>query len=256
MGKIIKNICIGHKSPDFNPAIPFLMVSPLSLGMPNEMIFGDDRFGYGVDGRSLAEYSQLFGLLDLINSGEIIANNLFLFQYRKFLSPVNVGYDSVAPWVKVVGPNLASNIFPDLNNSEFSGRELITGSIYNFEESISSNYSRVHVAEDLVNFSAACACSGKIQASDIRTLASMTGIIPSPAVCYISVELFVEIMEILREVCFVYMSEFYTRREGYQMRSTGYLLERLHSVLICSKIMAGRLNEVAIWNRYVVNTEI
>ena len=38
-----------------------------------------------------------------------------------------------------------------------------------------------HVIDDLVMFSAACAASGQVDQADIRSLATMRGIIPSPA---------------------------------------------------------------------------
>ncbi len=256
MSKIIKNLCIGHKPPDFVAPIDYLMLCPKSMGMPNELILSDDRFGYHIDGTSLAEYSQLFGLRDILNSGDMHADGLYLFQYRKFISPLFGGYESVAPWVRVITPEMAATLFPESTMINDIQTDLIVGALFNFNESISDNYSKAHVTEDLVTFSAACAESNNLTHEDIKMLASMRGIIPSPALCFISTKLFLEMMDTLHEICFTFMKHYHVKRTGYQSRSTGYLLERLHSLLICKKIMNGSLNETGVWNRYVINTEI
>lgn len=256
MKRNIKLICIGHKLPDFQPPLDYLMLCPESLNLSNEIVIRDDRFGLNYDGASLAEYSQLFGLLELIKSGDFNADGLFLFQYRKFLSPRPGGYQSVAPWVKVLSPKNAEIMFPDMEHFDQFSCDLIIGSIFNFGESISDNYSKSHVTEDLVTFAAACADSDIIPPSYIKLLASMHGIIPSPALCYISVNNFLELMEPLKKVCNIFMQHYHVKRTGYQSRSAGYLLERLHSLLICQKIMNASIENPIIWNRYVINTDI
>jgi hypothetical protein len=256
MDKIIKNICVGHKPPDFIPPSDYIMLCPSSLGMNNELVISDERFGTHFDGASLAEYSQLFGLAELISAGDVQADALFLFQYRKFISPASGGYESVASWVKVLSPEFAADFFPTPDSIRNLVNKLVVGDIFNFGESISENYSRVHVNEDLVTFSAACAQSGKVNSADIKMLATMRGIIPSPALCYIETNLFLEFMKILQEVSNEFIANYYVKREGYQSRSLGYLLERLHSVLICQNIMSGDLSDVGTWNRYVINSEI
>ena len=249
-------MCIGHKQPDFHPPLDYLMLCPESLGLPNELVIRDDRFGSNYDGASLAEYSQLFGLAELIESGDFDADGLFLFQYRKFLSPITGGYESVAPWVKILSPSNAADVFPDLESFNKHSDQMIIGSIFNFGESISGNYSKVHVTEDLVTFSAACSESGAIPPSDIKLLASMHGIIPSPALCYISTHHFLELMKPLKMACEAFMKHYHVKRTGYQSRSTGYLLERLHSLLICQRVMNSSIDNPIIWNRYVINTDI
>ena len=232
------------------------MLCPESLGLPNELVIRDDRFGSNYDGASLAEYSQLFGLAELIESGDFDADGLFLFQYRKFISPITGGYESVAPWVKILSPSNAADVFPDLESFNEHSDQMIIGSIFNFGESISGNYSKVHVTEDLVTFSAACSESGAIPPSDIKLLASMHGIIPSPALCYISTHHFLELMKPLKMACEAFMKHYHVKRTGYQSRSTGYLLERLHSLLICQRVMNSSIDNPIIWNRYVINTDI
>jgi len=88
MSKETKLICVVHMPPDFYPLVDYLMLCPSSLNMPNELVISDDRFGKEIDGAIFAEYSQLFGLAELIKSGDIRADTLYLFQYRKFISPL------------------------------------------------------------------------------------------------------------------------------------------------------------------------
>lgn len=256
MQQNIKYVCIGHKPPDFQPPLDYLMLCPETLGLSNELVIRDDRFGSNYDGASLAEYSQLFGLAEMIESGDFVADGLFLFQYRKFLSPIAGGYDSVAPWVKVLSPKNAADVFPGMEVFDNHANQLIIGSIFNFGESISDNYSKAHVTEDLVTFAAACAESEAIPPADIKLLASMHGIIPSPALCYIPINHFLELMESLKMACETFMKHYHVKRTGYQSRSTGYLLERLHSLLICQRVMKSSIENPLIWNRYVINTDI
>lgn len=256
MDKIIKHICVGHKPPDFTPPSDYIMLCPSSLYMANELVISDKRFGTHFDGASLAEYSQLFGLAKLISAGDVQADGFFLFQYRKFISPASGGYDSVASWVKVLSPDMATNFFPTSDAIRNLTNKLVVGDIFNFGESISDNYSRVHVNEDLVAFAAACGQSENINPADIKMLATMRGIVPSPALCYIETDVFLKFMLILQEVANVFMTHYYVKRNGYQSRSLGYLLERLHSVLICQNIINDNLSNVGTWNRFVVNTEI
>lgn len=254
--KNIKKICIGHKAPEFKPTDNFIMLCPESTGVHDEIIISDHRFGINYDGASLAEYSQLFGLAEMIKSGDFIADGLYLFQYRKFISPKFGGYDSVASWTKVLSSEMAADFFPDQDSLKKIGDKLIVGSILDFGESISKNYSRVHEIEDFVNFSVACSSNSNINLTDLKLLSGMRGIIPSPALCYITPELFLEFIGILRETCDIYMKNFHIKRSGYQMRSTGYLLERLHSLLICKKLLNAEISSPLIWNRFVINTDI
>jgi hypothetical protein len=251
-----KLYCVGHKPPDFTPPIDYAMLCPKSLGISNEIVISDDRFGINVDGASLAEYSQLFGLAELIKSGDIAATHLYLFQYRKFISPILGGYESIAPWVKVLSPNMSPHIFPSPEHLYNITNNLIVGDVFNFGESIAQSYSKTHVLEDLTAFTAACAGCDKISPDLIKSLINMNGIIPSPTLCAISVDLFLSLMEVLKEVSEIFMDNYYVRRIGYQSRSTGYLLERLHSQLILQLITKDSLSDVLTWQRYVVNTEI
>ncbi len=256
MSGILKTYCVGHTKPIFTPPVEYEMLCPNSLGISNEIVIDDNRFGSTIDGTSLAEYSQLFGLYEMLSAGDIVADELFLFQYRKFISPKSGGVASKSPWVRVLTPLEGNILFPSLEQLQAQSSRLIVGSLFNLSESISSNYARVHVIEDLVMFSAACAKNKFLTENDIRSFATYCGLIPSPGLCYIKVDLFIKIMQILKETWDEYYRYYHIKRDGYQRRVAGYLLERLHSHLLCKWLLDGTEPEINIWGRYVVLNEL
>ncbi len=252
MSRRLKAYCVGHTLPLFAPPVSFEMLCPSSLGISNELVIEDNRYGSMVDGASLAEYSQLFGLYDRLLSGDIVADDLFLFQYRKFVSPNFGGAASISPWIRVLTSEAAPSIFPSTAQLEELDLRLAVGSIFDFGESISGNYARVHEIEDLVLFAAACAETDVLNQQDIKSFATIRGIIPSPAVCYVQTDLFVKIIGILRKVWDCFYPHYHTNRSGYQRRVAGYLLERLHSFLLCKWLMDNSEPQILIWQRYVI----
>ena len=256
MSTNLKSFCIGHALPLFKPPIAYEMLCPKSRGVPNEIVVDDHRFGVGIDGGALAEYSQFFGLHDMLLNGDVVAEHLFLFQYRKFISTQVGGVESASPWVRVVRPDPAPGLFPSQDQlNAFSGR-LAVGSVFDFGESIASNYALVHVIDDFVLFAAACAQSGALSNADIKSFATLRGIIPSPSVCCIHVDVFIKIMDILRRVWNIYVLHYQTKRDGYQRRVSGYLLERLHSYLLCKWLLDNTEPHIQVWQRYVVTDAV
>ncbi|WP_143009864.1 hypothetical protein [Propionivibrio dicarboxylicus] len=243
--------------PLFEPSAPFEMLCPKSLGIANELVIDDDRFGSDVDGAALAEYSQLFGLYDMLCAGDVVADDLFLFQYRKFISPViGGGLESVSPWVRVLTPEMAPPLFPGLEQLAALKSRLSVGSVFDFGESLSANYARVHVVDDFVMFVAACAESSQMSSADVKSFATIRGIIPSPALCYIEVDLFIRIMRILKDVWEHYSAHYQLARSGYQRRVSGYLLERLHSYLLCKWLLDNTEPDIKVWQRYVITDSL
>jgi hypothetical protein len=62
----------------------------------------------------------------------------------------------------------------------------------------------------------------------------------------------VQHMRVLRAAWQAYARHARVRREGYQMRVSGYLLERLHSHLLCQGLLDGSASGVGLGHRYVV----
>ena len=253
--KIIKNICIGHKKLDFQLNFEYLHLSPNLIGVDNEILISDKRFGSEIDGQSLSEYSQLIGLAEMIKYGDINLDYLYLFQYRKFISPINGGLDSIASWIKILTPDMVKLFFPSQEILEKQREKLITGAIFDFGESNVSMYSKTHVLEDFIMFVACCKENG-FDNDYLRFFTMMTGIIPSPTLTFISAELFIKHIEILKQVGMSYLMNFHVKRTGYQSRSIGYLLERLHSKIIYDELCGGNISNIPVWNRYVVNKDL
>lgn len=249
---LLKSYCVGHTQPHFTPTIDYVMLCPSAVGAVNELIVQDDRFGSEIDGASLAEYSQLFGLCDLLEAGDIVADRLFLFQYRKFISPKVGGQPSMAPWIKILSPQEGAAVFPSMEYLEDKKNRSVVGSVFEMGESIASNYARVHVVDDFAMFVAACAKSTKMSDEDIRSFIGFKGFIPSPALCLIDADIFFKIMNVMQQV-WQEFRKYIVKREGYQRRVAGYLFERLHSYLLCKWLLDGSEPDVMLWNRYVVS---
>jgi hypothetical protein len=248
----LKIFCVGHKAPTFTPPVEYQMLCPFPVGAANEIIIDDERFGQAIDGGVLAEYSQLFGLYDLLSSGDIVADNFFLFQYRKFISPNKGGVASVWPWVRMTEQQEATLLFPGMEQLQSIQSRIVVGTMCQMAQSMASSYASLHVIDDFVLFIAACAKSDYLTENDINAFTTNRGLIPSPALCYINVELFMSIMNILKDVWSVYSQNYLIKREGYQRRSAGYLLERLHSFLLLKFFMEGTEKTLNVCDRYIV----
>ena len=103
-------------------------------------------------------------------------------------------------------------------------------------------------------FAVACAESDVLNQADIKYFTTISGIIPSPSVCFIQVDLFIKIMKNLKTVWDYYYPSYHIPRTGYQHRVSGYLLERLHSFLLCKWLMDNSEPDINIWHRYTVTT--
>jgi hypothetical protein len=248
----LKIYCIGHKAPVFAPPMEYEMLCPYPLGMTNEIVIEDERFGQSIDGGALAEYSQLFGLYDLISSGDVLADNLFLFQYRKFISPNKGGAVSVWPWIRVVEFQEASLLFPSMELLKSISSRIVVGTLGQMAHSMASSYAGLHSVDDFVLFTAACAKSAYLSESDIKAFTTQRVLIPSPALCLINVELFMLVMKILKDVWNIYGRYYLIKREGYQRRSAGYLLERLHGHLLLKFFSDGTEKALNVCDRYIV----
>jgi hypothetical protein len=86
----------------------------------------------------------------------------------------------------------------------------------------------------------------------VRSFTAFQGLIPSPALCLVDTPLFLRHMRVLRSAWKIFARHAAVAREGYQRRVAGYLLERLHSHLLCQALLDGSQPAVAIGHRYVV----
>lgn len=246
----VRAFCIGHVPPVFQPGLPYTMLTPRPLGLPGEIVLPDERHAApGLQGAVLAEYSQLFSLQDMIEAGEIQAQRLYLFQYRKFIGLRAGGLPATAPWVRIAPPGEAGAMMPALQELAALPFQVVTGSMFSLGGSVAQNYAHVHVIDDLVAF-AACLQAAGLSVQEVRAFAGFQGLLPSPALCLVELPLFLQHMRLLRSVWREYARAAHVPREGYQMRVGGYLLERLHSHLLCRWVQQG--GQLGLGHRYVV----
>jgi hypothetical protein len=248
---MLQSFCIGHIAPFFKPSALFRVVCPRSLGIPNEIVISDERFGSKADGAALSEYSQLFGLSELLKAGDLLADTLHFFQYRKFISPWCAAQNGATQWVNYLAPSDVTSLFPTPDQLECQQSSIVIGKPFQLGVSVAENYSRAHVAEDFAMFCAACITSRELLPGDIKIMSSTTEIIFSPTLCVISTAAFVCLMDTMRVVWDEFRRNYETPREGYQRRSSGYLLERLHSYLLYRMLSRDQTRIIA-WNRYIV----
>ncbi len=247
----LRAFCIGHVPPRFAPALPYTMLSPRPLGVAGELVLDDARFGPGLDGAALAEYSQLFGLQDMLEAGDLVADRLYLFQYRKFIGLRAGGSPATAPWVRIARPDEAATLCPTAEQLLAAPQPVVVGSMQALGGSIAQNYALVHVIDDLVMF-AACLADVGMDAAAVKRFTTFQGLIPSPALCLVDTQLFLQQMRVLRAAWTTFATHCAVPREGYQRRVAGYLLERLHSHLLCQSLLDGSQPDVGIGHRFVV----
>ncbi len=253
---LTRAFCVGHVPPVFQPGLPFTMLTPRPLGLPGEMVLPDERHSApGLHGAVLAEYAQLFSLHDLIEAGDLVVDRLYLFQYRKFIGLRTGGVAANAPWLRIAPPADAAALMPSLEALQALPQAAVVGSMFGLGASVAQNYAQVHVIDDLVTF-AACLGAAGMDPGAVRQFAAFQGLVPSPALCLVNTPLFLRQMRVLRAAWGEYTrhaASAHTARTGYQMRVGGYLLERLHSHLLCRAVMEGTTEgEIGIGHRFVV----
>jgi hypothetical protein len=189
--------------------------------------------------------------MDMIEAGDITAERLYLFQYRKFIGFRAGGLPATAPWVRIAPPAECGTLMPTLAELQAAPHPVVVGSMFPLGGSIAKNYAMVHVIDDLVAF-AGCLHAAGMNAAEVRRFASFQGLLPSPALCLVDTTVFLRQMRLLRAAWDEYALHARVAREGYQRRVAGYLLERLHSHLLCQSLMDGSQGSIGIGHRYVV----
>ncbi|MEO5629127.1 MAG: hypothetical protein ABIQ62_05090 [Thermomonas sp.] len=247
----LRAFCIGHVPPRFAPALVYTMVSPRPLGVPGELVLSDQRFGPGLDGAALAEYSQLFGLQDMLEAGDLVADRLYLFQYRKFIGLRAGGAPAMEPWVRIARSEEAAMLCPTAEQLLAAPQPVVVGSMHALGGSVAQQYALVHVVDDMVMF-AACLASAGMDTAAVKRFTTFQALIPSPALCLVDVPLFLQHMRVLREAWTTFATHCAVSREGGQRRVAGFLLERLHSHLLFQSLLDGSQPHVGIGHRFVV----
>ncbi|WP_028203331.1 hypothetical protein [Paraburkholderia nodosa] len=227
------NVCIGHVPfPAEHAHFVDLLISPNAVpgNIRRKAIVPDEL--YGEHGHALSEYAQLFWLfrsLDSIASGYEYLN---IFQYRRFISPtpVNAPKASNLPWASVVQE-------VELGNYAYCFERQRANSCFNTPITLGAagviaQYHGAHVLEDFLSFTQYMMDEKLFDSSDALKFISQQHFVPSCSIGLYHVDLFRSIFAVLECASKFMNSPRFVARDGYQRRSVGFLLERLHSYLI------------------------
>lgn len=216
------------------------MLSPVPLNTCSRTIHVPDNT-FGPYGDTLSEYAQLLWLLDHLD--DILAGHRFLrvFHYRRFIAPIRPAQAASAlnqPWAMVIQANELDQYESAFDRSEES--ELINTQM-SFDQGVLGQYAQVHVLEDMVNFGRFLAQAKVLPGQQVLGFMNMKTFIPSSSIATYGKENFRAIFSVLRRAAAFMESPYYQRREGYQRRAMGFLLERLNSYLVLLRMAQGRL---------------
>lgn len=233
----IKYFCIGHKAPLFTPNVSYDFFCSEMVEHQSLIYVPDRRYGEVFNGSFLSEYTQLISIVEYLKAAAVsLDSKVYLFQYRKFLS---IDIPSVMPalnnwWSYPVDSDCAGSLFPDFDKLNGIAGDYIVGPKLKVR-SLADNYFRAHHGEDFIGFVLAL----KETVFDCRTCDEFYKyqyLIPAPSLGLFSVKFIIETVELMMKAWVFFYENFYIKRESYQRRCGGFLLERLNSFLLLKAI--------------------
>jgi hypothetical protein len=254
-GSSIACYCIGHKPMAFVCGAPHLMISPdpscADIHVP------DDALGDAFHGGVLSEYTQLFALADQLRKQTDRPHAVYLFQYRKFLTPVaQLPTCSNMSYASCIKPDAAATVFPSMDMLLNSGFDMIHGPQIQFQGSVGWAYGMSHHAEDFMGLLLSVKEQADFSHLRCANFIHLNAMLPAPALGLYPTEFFLDSMQILKEVWSVFRANYYQERQGYQRRVGGFLMERLHSFLVLEhKHFHGQGQKIGAWNMAVVTED-
>jgi hypothetical protein len=251
----MKYYCIGHKPPTFLPSEPYIHVSPNIYPGLNQLIVPDDSYGEKFDGRILSEYTQLFGLAEYLKDAPR-DEKFYIFQYRKFISlrqPTTLSAN--LPHAYACSSTESPFFLPSQDELSRLGDELLLGKIIGNIGSIAEFYAANHDVNDFSAFMISLYFAGGLDEQRCKNFINYQILLPAPSLGVFRVDIFLKHMEVLKMVWTHFAEHFFVPRDGYQRRVGGFLLERLHSFLICEEVI-NKIYIVAHGNQVVVSDSL
>ena len=251
----MKYYCIGHKPPTFLISESYIHVSPNVYPELNQLIVPDDLYGEKFDGRILAEYTQLFGLAEYLKDAPR-DEKFYIFQYRKFISlrqPSTLSTNQ--PYAYAASSTESALLFPSQDELSVLGDELLIGNAFINFGTFSKHYEISHHGSDFSAFMISLYSAGGFNEQRIKNFINYPILLPAPSLGVFRVDIFLKHMEVLKVVWAHFAEHFLVARHGYQRRVGGFLLERLHSFLICEDI-SNKIYNVVHGNRVVVSDSL
>ena len=251
----MKYYCIGHKLPTFIVSESYIHVSPNVYPELNQLIVPDDLYGEQFHGRILSEYTQLFGLAEYLKDAPR-DEKFYIFQYRKFISlrqPTTLSAN--LPHAYACSSTESALFFPSQNELSRLGDELLLGKIIGNIGSIAEFYAANHDVNDFSAFMISLYSAVGFNEQRCKNFINYQILLPAPSLGVFKVDIFLKHMEVLKMVWTHFAEHFFVARNGYQRRVGGFLLERLHSFLICEEVI-NKIYNVAHGNQIVVSDSL
>ena len=251
----MKYYCIGHKPPIFKPRESYIHVSPNIYQELNQIIVQDDLYGSKFHGRILSEYAQLFGLAEFLKDAPK-HEKFYIFQYRKFISlrqPTVSNPNSPYPYS--CNTDESNLFFPSQDELSKLGNELLLGKVLGNLGSLAEFYAVNHNVNDFSAFIISLYSAAGFDEQRCKSFINYQILLPAPSLGVFRVDIFLKHMEVLKMTWGHFAEHFFVARDEYQRRVGGFLLERLHSFLICEEI-TNNIYTVAHGNQVVVSDSL
>ncbi len=235
-------VLVGHKSPAFKPRENHVFLGSIAPGNVARSVFIDDEtLGHRYSGRLISEYLQLFCYFLESDGPSDKPNFVYIYQYRKFLSripgsrsPRSMPYLYGAYPFEVDSRNLDEAYLDQCSKES----RIAVGPILSVG-AMASNYAKFHIIEDFVAFCVAMQESNLFTASQITEFINFPLLIPTPSVGFHDLKTLKSDLTILATVWGLFYVNSFRKRDGYQRRVGGFLLERLHSFLLIRRLSGG-----------------
>lgn len=234
------NVCLGHLPfPQSHERHIDLMVAPVLIAGPRRLALVEDS-RFGVHGSALSEYAQLLWLAEHLQSLAGDCDHVRIFHYRRLVAaaaPTVGRRSSNLQWATVIQPS-------ELDAFEAEFDRVSRGEVFNtpvqFQAGMLHQYAVNHVLEDMLNFAKFLTAQGILSDTECAEFLAARVHIPSCNIGVFTTRCYAEIFDTLRSAATFLDSPYFVLRPGYQRRSVGFLLERLHSHLILRRIAAKR----------------
>lgn len=189
-----------------------------------------------------SEYRYLFAIARQLQSEDApkIAT-VKIAHYRRIVSNQVIGQPSSnMPWTNVIGPEEAeqldaSKLTDAIQSTLLISKPLNCGTILR-------QYHSAHHCRDLLRFLADAVDGQIINNEDAYGTLSITHLIPAPTVGSYPIAVFLDLLQTLERAALCHIENGFVKREGYQERSIGFCLERLHSFLLFKLLQNNGVN--------------
>jgi hypothetical protein len=229
------NVCLTHVDvPSFLYDKADVVITSSSSIKGQKSIF-IDKNDFGVNGATLSEYAQLFALRSFLMNRVLLSDYVRIFHYRRFVSTgtVTLARSKNLYWSYPISESdcfMFESDFGVISNMEVFNTPI------EFPDSLLNNYQREHYLGDLLLFSQFLIEKDILSALDVANFLTLKFMIPACSIGLYRVATITEMLNLLFLAADFRNHKNFVRREGYQERNMGFLLERLQSYFILKYI--------------------